>query len=232
MSGLGKRLRVLAMDRTTRRLRELGPALFTFAPHVEKPDGSAQDAARDSPSHGDAPRSETGTDAPALMPEEEIRALKADMEAEEKRSRHVLCPDFADNPEAAERFRQWARTSELTRGSNGKLTYKALSKALGVGRITAGGFYRDPATITKHASMMLRLRIGDAAYFDMVHGAGAYERYRAAHAREEAIAEMEREFSAAMDHLRECSPDAARACLPGLKIFTEMARAHAPERGE
>ena len=99
-----------------------------------------------------------------------------DIETEREKARRGASPDFADNPDACERFVEWFETSPFTKGKSGKPTITALAKLLGISHNTACKCIKHPEKITNNIAVKLRNVIGEQAYIDMTQGEGAYQR--------------------------------------------------------
>ena len=164
----------------------------------------------------DAPLSTFLSTMRSIDPEALERGLK-EMRRLERSDRHRPSPDFAplgDDPEACERFREWARES-LER--SGGFTYTRLAEALNVDRETAKGFYNEPWRTSVHAARFVRFHAGEEGYFNILHGAGAYDARAAEDDRDRALREAEERFGAAIEALRERGPREALMFLEAIK---------------
>ncbi len=152
----------------------------------------------------------------SIDPEALERGLE-ELRRAEQADRHRISPDFApleDDPEACERFREWARES-LER--SGGFTYGRLAEALNVDRKTAKRVYDEPWRMSVHAARFVRFHAGEEAYYDVLHGAGAYDAHVAEEERDRILSETEERFRAALDSLRGRGPRDARIFLEAIR---------------
>lgn len=157
-------------------------------------------------------------------PEALERGLE-EMERLEWSDRHKPSPDFApleDDPEACDRFREWARES-LER--SGGFTYGRLAEALNVDRKTAKRVYDEPWRMSVHAARFVRFHAGEEAYYDVLHGAGAYDARAAEDDRNRALREAEERFGAAIEALRGRGPREALIFLAAIKHAVSLSSA-------
>lgn len=149
-----------------------------------------------------------------------------------ERERRSPDPDFADNPDAGERFLAWFNRSDLTLGENGKHTFKKLGEVLRVSEQTAATYVRDPSRISKLAAIHLAAALGkealergevgpitfDRPYYDLIHGPGSFDRDKAEQAKLKSIRELEAKLSEAMTLLRESSPAIVERCILAYEV--------------
>lgn len=117
-----------------------------------------------------------------------------DIETEGEKTRRGASPDFANNPDACERFVEWFETSPSTKGKSGKPTITALAKLLGISHNTACKCIKHPEKITNNIAVRLRNVIGEQAYIDMAQGEGAYQRQIKEREKAAALARLESFF--------------------------------------
>lgn len=136
----------------------------------------------------------------------------------EQADRHRISPDFAPlekDPEACERFREWARENLPEPGR--RLTFKRLGEMLLVDRATAAKCFREPWRMSVHAAKLVRFHAGEEGYYNILRGAGAYSARVAEEERDRILSETEERFRAALDSLRGRGPRDARIFLEAIR---------------
>lgn len=86
----------------------------------------------------------------------------------ENRARRTQSADFKDNPEACERYKAFFESTGLNKGG--------FAKRLDIKPQTASKYIKNPECMSEYAAYRLEEWIGEKAYYDMLHGEGAYSK--------------------------------------------------------